>query len=368
MEQQIERIDGTDYIVGSREHGAARRMRDMRLDQAYLAARQDVFEANLETLRQMRNLNPRIRADANATAFLARELVFVRATVERTIYEALRAASFIPVEGGHPRGAKSYSTVQWDETGEAKVSDDLAGDAPRADVKKSEDLRKYVNVRGSYAYSVQDLDYAAFSGTSLDREKAIACANMIARGVDKIGRVGSAEHGLTGLFNNPNVTVHTLTIGDWLNAARTFAEIQADFNELEDAIIAASRDTQDQVPLETYGLVLPTKWEGRLATMQVPNTQLTAKQFLLMNARIVRRIDRWIALDDAVSPDVAAADPPQGLLYPRHPACLFWPIPIMYEEQAPEIEAWEYLVQARARVGGVEVRRPPWALYIENLD
>lgn len=365
MQQTIERIDGTDYVVGTADHAAALAHREQRADAAFLEQHHHLFERNMRLIRSMPNLKDEVRMDSNRTAFLARQLVYTRAQVERMIYEKLRAPEFVPVETGHPRGAKNYATQLIDEVGEAKVTEDLAGDDPRADVDVTEDLRKYANVRGSYAYTMQDMEYAAFAGVPLPKWKAEACANMIARGVDKIGRSGNAKLGLTGFFNNASVVVHTLTNGEWLTA--TVDEILADLNEIEQTIIAASRDTQEEY--DSYSLVLPTAYEGRLSTTaRATGSDMSIKNWFLANARLITSIERYVALDSAVSPDIAAADAPQGICYPRDPSVLFWPMPITYEELTPELKGWEYLVRARARVGGVEFRRPMHCLYVQNLD
>jgi hypothetical protein len=363
MTIKIQRIDGTDYVVGSAEHNVALRSFTRRLDAAYLKARPQLVERNADALRRMERLSSRVRNDANAVAFLARELVFVRAAVERTVYEQNRAASFVPSEG-HPRGATSYATELWDERGEAKIATDLSGDAPRADVSKSEDLKKYVNVRGAYAYSTDELEQAAFSGSPLQRQKAIACAEMIARGLDKIGRSGDSASGLTGFFNNPNVTVHTMTNGEWTSSA-TADEIVADFAEIEESVITAALDTQPT----NYVLVVPSAVEARLTALKSSTgSDLNVKEYLLRNARLVKEIVRWTKLNSAVSPDVAASDAPQSILYPRDPGTLFWPMAISYEELAPQQRGHEFIVDARARCGGVEVRKPFNMLYVQNND
>lgn len=373
LQPRTERVDGTDYVVGTPMHRQALAARTARQDAAYLERNHALVERNLRILREMPGLEDRVRTDASYSAFLARELVFQRATVERVIYDALRAAEFVPVEGGHARGAKSYSTRIMDERGEAAVTHDLAGDAPRVDVSASEDLNKYVNVRAAYAYSVDELEAAALASVPLVRDKAVACGNAIARKLDKIGRSGDAGAGLTGFFNNAGVTLHTLTQGEWLT--ESVANILADLAELEQTVIAAARDNQPG----GYVLVLPTAYEGRLATLPVGGstvTDLSVKQYFLRNARIIKDIVRWVKLDDAVTPDVAASDAPMGILYPTgpggglkaDPSVLFWPFSIQYEESPPEVRNLEWLVNARSRCGGVEVRQPKLMLYVQNLD
>lgn len=369
---RVERIDGTDYVVGTPDHRMARAARAARLDAQYVEVHHALVEANARRIRNLDALGERVRLDANYTAFLARELVFVRANVERVLYDELRAQQYVPTES-HPRGADSYATQKLDEHGEAKVAHDLAGDAPRVDVSKDEDLRKYVNVRAAYAYSIDELERAALAGAPLVRWKAEACAMAIARELDRIMRSGHAASALTGFFNNATVPVITLTYGEWLTA--TALEIIADWNELEQAIIANTRQNH---PKAGYGLLLPTAYEGKLATKPVDASvvNLSVKKYLLENARIIRSIEGWVKLDDATGTDVAAADPPQGILYPlgpggglvADPRAFFMPVAIPYEESPPEVRNLEWIVNARARVGGVEVRQPKFSAYVENLD
>lgn len=339
---------------------------------AFVAERADLVERNIRDLSRLDGadgrglLDRRVRMDANLTAFLARALVFERGRIEATIYERLRAAEFVPVETAHPRGARSYSAQTMNHVGKAKISHDLAGDDPRVDVELAEDLRKYVNVRASYAYSVQELEEAAFAGIALPSWKGDACADVIARGLDEIGRSGNALAGLTGFFNNGDVPTLTLTNGEWSSTA-TADEIVADLQEIEATIIAQTKDTQ--ALFGPYVLVLPTAMEGRIRTMaRNASSDMTIAEWFLKNSRVIKRIERYSALDSATGADIAVADAPQGIVYPATPSVLFWPMPITYEEQSPQLSGWEWVVRARARCGGVDFRRPTHCLYVDNLD
>jgi hypothetical protein len=220
----------------------ARKRYQQRLDDQYIEAHRQDYNGQLgyDSLYEMlqRHSKP-LRADANATAFLARDLLFVRQQTEQTIYDRLRAAEFVPIDTSVPRGARTVATRLMDRTGAAKVTHDLAGDSPRADVSVTEDEAKFVNIRASYGYSIGDLEHAAFSGIPLTRDKSNAAADAIARGLDEIGRVGNAAAGLTGFFNDANVATVTLTNGEWLTA--TAAEILADLAQIETAMITQSR-------------------------------------------------------------------------------------------------------------------------------
>lgn len=336
---------------------------------AYVRANAALVKRNQRLLKRMdgtRTWRNKVRNDDNLTAFLARQLVYERGRIEARIYARLRAAEFIPIETGHPRGAIGYSTQMLDEQGEAIITHDLAGEDPRVDVSVEEDLRKYVNARASYGFTVEELERAALAGVPLPAWKGNACARAIARKVDLIGRSGSAKAKLTGFFNDPNITVLTLTNGEWETA--TPDEIIADLQQIESAIIEQTLDTQDMFEAG-YTLVLPTKAYGRIATTpRASGSDMTILNWFLANAQVIRAFERYGALDTATGDDVAVSDPPQGICYPRDPEAIIWPMPITYEEQTPQLIGWEWVTRARARVGGPDWRLPSHALYIENLD
>lgn len=365
----IERIDGTDYEVGTGAHAAALGARAERLDAEFVELHPELVAERADQIAATPRLGDRL--DANQTVFLARDLVHVRATIERTIYDENVAAQEIPIEGGHPEGATSYVTRRMDERGKARFSTELTGDIPKAEVLEDEDSRKYTNVLASYSFTIQDLVRSAMAGTPLPAMKGQACAQMIARGLDQIGRSGtvlddaSNPIGLTGLFNNALVTVHTMTNGEW-DTETDATKIIADLFEIEQTIIAAARDTQTKVP---YTLFLPTTMEGHLCSLLVPNTSVSVKNWFLQNGRgLIKSIRRWVKLDDATSPSIAASDAPQGVCVPNDISTLFWPMSVAYHEQPPQLDGFEWTIPAYARVGGVEVRRPYEMLYIQNLD
>ena len=371
MEDNIVRIDGKDYVRGSVEARSAQERLDALRNQAFLEARPDLLERNAAVIRTAPALEI-IRADANATALLARDLVFVSADIERKVYERTRMMEFVRPDTSYPRGAESYVRRTLDMTGEAKVSATLAGDHPRADVQMTEDALPFRNVTGAYAYTVDDLERAAFARAPLAAWKREACIDMISRKIDKIGRSGTASDAegdarLRGLFNNANITLHTLTNGEW-NTETDADKIIADLEEIEATILAATKDTQ---PSSGYLLILPTVYEGKLVTKRSgANSDLSIAEYFLRKSRLIRRIVRYGALDSATTPDVAASDAPQGICIPMDQMAggIYWPMPISYEEQAPEVRNFEWLVNARARLGGVEFSKPFLSLYIQNLD
>ncbi len=344
-QKHLERVDGAAYVYGSREH-------------------HDAIERSIERRRRLLEGSPlAARLDANQTAFLARDLTYVSQEVQRVLYERLRASEFIPVKSDVPRGAQTWVYRQMDIRGEARAGAHLhADDAPSADVSIEEFPFPVTHVTASYQYTLEELEAAAFAGVPLSRDKANACAEIIARKLDKLMRIGDAAQGITGFFNNPNVPVVTLTNGEWLTA--TAAEIIADWAQVEQAVISQSRDVH-----QATRLVLPTAYEGHLvSTPKDATSDMSLARWLLANARSIKQLERWIALDDATGADVGVADPPQGIAYDPNPDFVFAEMPVPYEELPPQARGYGWVVPARAVFGGVVFKRPNSAAYVENLD
>ena len=344
-ELRVERIDGVPYIWGTVEHERA------------------INHAIERTSAQLRSSPLGSRFDANQVAFLARDLVYVSRDVQAVLYDRLQAGEFIPIKSEIPRGAQSWVYRQNDFRGTADISGSLStDDAPNADVATEEFQHPTTHVTASYQYTVDELEAAAFAGVPLDRDKANAAAEIIARGLDKLMRVGDSVQGITGFFNNPNVPVVTLTNGEWLTA--TADEIIADLQQLEQAVITNSRDNH-----RASRLLLPTAYEGRVAELaRNTNTDSTVKTWFLKNARMMKEIERWIALDSATGDDIGASDAPQGIFYEPDPSIVFAEIPVPYEELPPQARNFGWVVPCRAKFAGVVFKRPKACAYAENLD
>lgn len=224
MIQRTERIDGTDFVVGTVAHARAVEIRDARLDASYLQTNHRLFEDAQRILRDWSGFKH--RNDANLVAFFGSQLVYMRARVERVLHEKLRIREFLPVETGYPRGAQAYGQQVDDERGEAKVGRTIASDAPTVDVESRADFSPFLWFYAEYQWTAEELDAEAYAGVPLLQRKAVAVANAIARQLEKFGRSGSAVNGAKGFLNSDLVTVHTLTFGEHTSTA-TAAEMRS---------------------------------------------------------------------------------------------------------------------------------------------
>lgn len=340
----VERVDGREYTVGTREHdeAIATKVRNMR-------ARIDASEMLL-------------RFDANATAFLARDLVHVQQENQRVFYQALQMGSLVPIKSVTPIGAETVAIRTLDRVGEAKFTSELAGDGPRVDVMASEDTYPVRELGASYHYTVRELEKAAHANIPLDREKSDAAAEVLARKIDQLIAFGDTGSNQKGFFNNPNVGVLTLTAGKWTTTG-TVATIQSDIAQLETQFITNGQGWNEQSTL-----LLQTPVEGVLVrTTTGSNADCTLKSFFLRpgNTRSINSITRVPLLDTAAAPKVVTAN--EGVLYTPDPSCVYVDVPLPYEELPPQAKGFEWVVNCRSLFAGVQFLRPWTALYVANL-
>src|SRR5688500_15604277 len=99
-ERAYERIDGREYICGSREHTDA-------LKRAVARTQRQLMESDCIA----------DRIEAPGTAFLARDLVDVSREIQKTLYDRLRAKDLIPITSRIAPGAEAWTYRQHSEVG-----------------------------------------------------------------------------------------------------------------------------------------------------------------------------------------------------------------------------------------------------------
>lgn len=367
---RIERIDGTDYIVGTREHMYAVEIRDARLDAAYLEAHPQVFDDTCRFLRDWGAFAH--RNDANLVAFFGQQLVFMRARVERVLREKLRMREFLQWETGYPRGAISYGQQVDDISGEASEGNTMSDDAPGVDVESSVSFGAFDWIYTRYIWTNEELDAAQYAGVPLLQRKASAVAEAIARKLERRMRSGkNGAGGMYGLLNNPNITVHTYPNGEHTTVA-TSAEMIDDLSGIDSVLVGVAGDNTP----EEYALLVPTECDHRYRmTQAVSGSDLSVAEWVMSKSRRLKHIVPFPYFDDAVSPDVAASDAPMAMAIPVQPGTTLisldhalLPVSVEYEELPPVQVGYTFQRRAQCRVASVDVRQPKFFLYCQNND
>lgn len=293
----------------------------------------------------LRNIVHTTRADANSALFLARELEHVESKALVVDYEDLLARVNIPASEGVPVGARSVSYNQYDINGEAKVIGDAADDLPRADVVKENFLRPVLELGTSIAWSVNELEAAAFARESLEEWKMKAAREACEQLIDNIACFGS--NGFTGMLNDANVGTTALGAA-WSVARAPAAKVMDDLNRL----VQATADSSKYKKIANTAR-LPSTEYAYAAQLHIPNTNETVLSFWTRTNPYVKDVEAWPVLETS-----ASGSAKQIVVYRKEQEVLDLVIPLDFASLPPQPKGLEYIVPCRALTAGCRIRKP----------
>lgn len=304
------------------------------------------------------------RLDANESAFFNRQLEHVKANTYDVKYDNLKAANgeIFEIDTSASNGDDVITYRQYDQVGMAKIISDYADDLPRSDVKGKEFSSKVRSLGSSYGYSVQEIRRAAKSGTPLQERQARAARRSIDQLVESLAWYGDEDHGLIGLFNNPNITAATVQTGSttsnvrWIGATpKNPLEILEDLNKAVRDMISITNGVEAPdfvgLPVEQWSTVMTTPLQS--------GSDTTIAEFFLKNNPSVRRLE-WINQFKDVNPLPSGASGTKDVMVVMNtsPDTMVLEMPQIFEQFDPEQRNLEFVVNCHARCGGLTIYYP----------
>lgn len=312
--------------------------REARVNSIYLpAAREIAARAGIDEARM----------DASSTLFLARQLEELDNETYYVEYPEFQGVQILPIKSNVNVGADKYTYQVRDRNGEFAPSANLADDSPEQEIAGDSVSTSLYSFRGHYRYSVQDARRAAMAGQPLESDKALATRENSETKLDEILATGYSAQGITGFYNNANVSAVTPDTGDWHLAGTDADEIVADLNKVVRAIIT---DTKGRV-IPNAIVLTPTQYAAA-DTKRLPNTEISALDFFRKKNPQVQ-VSQWARGETAGAGGVRRMM--VGRMDRRTLEAL---VPVRYETFPPEIRGLVYQVEAHMRTGGVIFRYP----------
>jgi hypothetical protein len=302
------------------------------------------------------------RFDAGETAFITRQLLYIKARTFDVKYTMFRARDFLPVSHEVPPGAEQWSFWSWDLVGMAKVIANYATDFESVDVFKTEVITNIKSIGAKYAYTIQDMRKVALTGPQgggqLDYKRAAAARRVIEARIDDIAAVGLTEAGFTGLINNASVPVMSAPVGNWATA--TAADMIGDLNAAFSKVITQSNGVEVAdtaiLPLSEFAIFSQTPYSALVPDM--------AMYLFLKNNPYCKNIDQWSKLTN----QNAGGTGGRNVIYRRDENALTLEIPQEFEQFAPQLEGMQYEIPCHARIGGVVFYYPLSAVYMDGTS
>ena len=277
---------------------------------------------------------------------------------------ALNATTFIPMQDGVQPWQSAWGYKVVSEVGMAAFIADYADDLPpvaRFLTPKSVGIK---TIGDSYAYSEFELQQWLATKVDLSRDDAETARRKIDEKVDDVLLMGDEGQGVTGLFNNENVTVVESSAGasgqtDFEN--KTYKEIVAQFR----AVFAAQKNLfkDKKVATKIDSVILPDDAFGYLETTNVSDS-IDTSILDSLKAKFPQIVN-WYRSE--LLEDAGANSTGRAVFYRKAKNVLSYVLPEPFRQKNPQEQALHYKVPCYARIGGSVIKNLKGVVYCDGV-
>lgn len=186
-------------------------------------------------------------------------------------YAENSVVNIFPVTNEIPGHAKYFQYPEFDGVGIAQIIADYSDDLPLVDSFMTEKQGKVFRFGNAFLISTDEIKAGAATGQSLSTRKQELAFEAHDNLLDKLVWSGSTPHGITSVFDHPNI--NNVVAGTWNSAAAVMTDITA----LIDAIETSTNGTHTATDI-----LLPAS-ARRLMQELVPNTSISYAQLFATN-------------------------------------------------------------------------------------
>ena len=277
---------------------------------------------------------------------------------------ALNATTFIPMQDGVQPWQSAWGYKVVSEVGMAAFIADYADDIPpvaRFLTPKSVGIK---TIGDSYAYSEFELQQWLATKVDLSRDDAETARRKIDEKVDDVLLMGDEGQGVTGLFNNENVTVVESSAGasgqtDFEN--KTYKEIVAQFR----AVFAAQKNLfkDKKVATKIDSVILPDDAFGYLETTNVSDS-IDTSILDSLKAKFPQIVN-WYRSE--LLEEAGANGTGRAVFYRKAKNVLSYVLPEPFRQKNPQEQALHYKVPCYARIGGTVIKNLKGIVYCDGV-
>lgn len=304
-----------------------------------------------------------------ALGFLIQQTSHIEAEVNRIQYPDIIYPTLVPVDTSANEWAKSVTYFSLDRVGQANWFDGMSSNMPVADINRSK-FEQTIEMAGiGYRYTLEELGHAMMvPGTNLTSERAEAARRAYEEFMDRLVRVGDTRKGVTGLFNNANVTredaIADGTGSSALWTAKTADQIVRDVNN---ALLGVYEGSLTVEMADT--VLLPISAMKTLAEKRIDNTTITALEYLAKNNLYSFTTGAPLMIRGVLDLENAgSANKGRMVVYRRDPRVVKFHLPMPHRF----LPVWQtgpitFDVPGIFRVGSVDIRRPGAFRYVDGI-
>lgn len=302
-----------------------------------------------------------IRTADDGLAFYVSQLAQLESRIYEAKYHNINFAELIPIDTSMPEWVDSVDYISIDAVTMGKFVGAAADDLPGVSASANKSSIKIGYAGNYFEYTLDELRKSAQMRMPIDVTLARGARRGAEEHMQEVAYFGDADRGMTGLFNNPNVSLDNSTL-DWFDPATTPLEIIADINDFLTAIWTTSKNIH--IP---NTLVLPSDRYAYLTTTTAStvNPDVTIMDLLEKNNVYTKRMKRPLRVeprlqlsaeelakyDDSITKD-------RMMAYEYNEENLVMHVPMVWRPVAPQARNLKIKVPAEYKVSGVEFRYP----------
>lgn len=304
-----------------------------------------------------------LRKDAATTAFVARQLEYLRPGLFEVQYPNLKGKQWVPVNSSMPMGAEQFTITIMDRVGEVKHVKDFSKDLSRVELKTTQASMNVFAMGISYAWNINEIRAAMYAGVPLQVKKAMFARDLMARKFDDILLSGDTSTGAKGLFNLTGTDTYTVasdgTAGSKTFESKSADKIVRDLNGPLGQMVLSSKEIHNPntviLPLSTYQYLGGTRvGDGTSETV--------LSYWLRTNPYGIGSASHSTKLETA-----GASSTKRMVAYEKSPNVLEMIAPIEFEQFAPETFNTEVQTICQMRIGGVALYMPKAVVYTDGV-
>ena len=303
-----------------------------------------------------------------ALGFLLSQTAYIEAEVYRIQYPEIIYQQLIPIDTAAGEWAKSVTYFSLDKVGKAEWLSNVASDMPYADINRNK-FEQGIEMAGiGYTYTLEELGQAMMiPGLNLTAERAESARFAYEMFMDNHAYKGDATKTITGLFNNPFVTVVTAATG--ASGTSHWSQKTADeiISDVQNALTGVYEGSLTVEMADT--VLLPIGEMQRLANIRIPNTYGNALDYLARYNLSPSTTGAPLMIRSVLGLDTAGGDGGgRMIVYRRDPRVLKLHVPMPHRFMPVfQRSALQFDIPGIFRVGSVEVRRPGAMRYVDGI-
>lgn len=312
-------------------------------------------------------VNPQDAMQSNLS-FVTSQTTEIEAGVYRMRYPDIDYATLVPVVPTANPWTKSVTYFSMDGRGQADWINGNGHDIPTVGLEMAQSEVMVHTAGVGYTYGLEEVNYAAMAGISLPNEKAILARRAYEEFCQQVAFFGDTTKNFSGLLNHPDIPVVSApsdgTGSSSLWANKTPAQKVRDVNLALSGVMTSSNfiEVADTLllPMERYIELSTEQFQSALPTTTLEwlrtNNVYTAMTGQPLDIRPRRQMTT-----------LGAGSTGRLVAYRRSPEVLRMHIPMPHMFLPVQVRVLQYIIPGIFRIGGVDVRLPKAARYVDGI-